>query len=425
MQTETFECPYAAKCGACEWLEVPYEEQLQRKQAYLEELFEPFGCAVEPIKGMREPVGYRAKVMTPFQPGPKGTLLHGMYEKGTHNIVEMQNCLVEDSAAQPIMRTIARLAREFRIKPYQEDTGHGLLRHAVVRVAKATGECMVTLVVNSKEFPRKKEFVRALRDEHPEIATVAFNINTHQTNAVLGTRTSVAYGQGWLEDRLCGCTFRIPADAFYQTNPTQTEVLYNTAIRFAKLQGGETVLDAYCGIGTIGICAAHAVRNMPSPKPKKKAKKKKTAAPAVRKPVRIIGVESVASAVETAAENARINRINHTEFHAGDAGTFLTNCTDELDVVFMDPPRAGASEEFLAALMLAAPKRVVYVSCNPESQARDLQVLKELYTVERAVGVDMFPHTSHVETCCLLVRENAHDDEMASIKVDLEGISLD
>ena len=181
-------CPQAASCGGCEWLAVPYPIQLERKRAALAELFEPLGVEPQEVLGMEEPLAYRAKAMTPYQPGPKGTLVHGMYKQGTHKLVPCPSCLAEDPQARPIFETIAQLCRRFRIKAYDEDRGSGLLRHAVVRCAAATGQVMVTLVVNSKEFPRKREFVKALREAHPEVSTVVFNINTRDTNAVLGSR---------------------------------------------------------------------------------------------------------------------------------------------------------------------------------------------------------------------------------------------
>lgn len=411
---KTYTCPQAKDCGGCEWLAVPYEIQLERKQEALKELFEPLGVEPEPIVGMDEPVAYRAKSMTPFQPGQKGKLVHGMYKLGTHKLIACPSCLVEDPQARPIFDSIAKLAREFKLKAYDEDRGSGLLRHAIIRCAANTDEVMVTLVCNSKEFPHKKEFVRALRAEHPEISTVVFNVNTRNTNAVLGNRDSVAYGQGWIEDKLCGQTFRIPSSAFYQTNPKQTEVLYNTAVELAALQGGESVLDAYCGIGTIGIVAANRSieqqRAGTAPVHKKKAAKtaakaKKKGKEAQPKPVELTGVEMTPSAVEIASENARINNVKRAQFIQGDAGEYLHSCSRHFDVVLMDPPRAGASEEFIEGLLAASPKRVVYISCNPETQVRDIQMMGDAYTLKRIIPVDMFPHTKHAETVALLVRK--------------------
>lgn len=387
MGYKTYTCPVGKKCGACEWLAVPYPIQLERKREGLQELFKDFDVKVEPVLGMEEPVQYRNKIMAPFVRGPKGQVRFGMYERGTHNIIPCDECLVEHPLGRPILKTIAGLMRKFRIEPYDEDTCRGLLRHVILRIAQSTDEVMVTIVINRKEFPRKKAFVRTLMDRHPEISTVVFNLNTRNTNAVLGPVDSVAYGQGWLEDKLCGCTFRIPSMAFYQTNPQQTEVLYNTAIKLARLQPGERVLDAYCGIGTIGIIAAKQTK------------------------AQLIGIESVEDAAKIARENARINHVKNATFIAGDATEVLCQSVADgafedaaPDVVFMDPPRAGATEEFLQSVLVANPRAIVYVSCNPATQVRDIAFLGDAYRIKRIVPVDMFPHTKHVETVVLMSR---------------------
>lgn len=380
MGYKTYTCPQARACGGCEWLSVPYPIQLERKRATLEQLFAPLGCEAEGVLGMEEPIAYRHKIMSPFAPGKAGKPRCGMYARATHDIIETRACLAEHQAGRPILNSIAELAQGFRIQPYDEATGRGLLRHAIVRVSASTGDVLVTLIVNRKEFPRKKAFVAALRKRHPRIASVVFNVNTRRTNAVLGPLSMSAYGQGWIEDELCGCTFRIPADAFYQTNPIQTEVLYQTALDMADLHDGDRVLDAYCGIGTIGIIAA------------KRAK------------IELVGVESVPSAVEIASENARINRVKNATFVCADAGEYLARDELGFDVVIMDPPRAGATEEFLDSLIAAAPRRVVYISCNPVTQVRDIERLSGSYRVARVVGVDMFPHTKHLESVALLER---------------------
>ena len=373
-----YKCPVRARCGGCEWLDVPYPWQLARKRDALEQCFSQLGAGVERMVGMDDPTRYRAKIASPFAPGPRGACLHGMYARGTHELVAVESCLVEYDAGRPILATIARLCRTFRIAPYNEDTGAGLLRHAIVRVAHASGQVMVTLVVNRKEFPHKKAFVAALRDEHPAIATVVFNVNTRNTNAILGPHYMTAWGQGWIEDELCGCTFRIPAGAFYQTNPVQTEALYNEAVSLADLQAGDVLYDAYCGIGTIGIVAARATR------------------------CALIGVESTQAAVGIAADNARLNRIADARFVLEDAAEPLRSAEVLPDVVIMDPPRAGASPAFLEALLAAAPRRIVYVSCNPATQVRDIEALGAAYALEHVVGVDMFPHTSHIESVASL-----------------------
>ena len=380
MGYRTYTCPVGRECGGCEWLGVPYPIQLARKRAALEELFAGFGTAVEAVVGMDDPTRYRAKIQTPFMRGRKGKPRFGMYERGSHHLVECADCLVEDAAGRPILASIAELSQRFRIEPYDERSGRGLLRHAIVRVGHATGEVMVTLVVNRKEFPHKRAFVTALRERHPEVATVVFNVNTRKTNAVLGPLSMTAWGQGWIEDELCGCRFRIPSSAFFQTNPRQTEVLYRLAVELAAPQRDEVVFDAYCGIGTIGIIAAH------------------------QSGCTVVGVENVEDAAAIAGENARINRVKDAAFFAEDAGAFLAESEGSPDVVFMDPPRAGASRQFMEALAGCAPDRIVYISCNPATQVRDLGILKGAYRIERIVPVDMFPHTKHVETVVLLKR---------------------
>lgn len=382
---KTYTCPVGRECGGCEWLSVPYEIQLRRKHEGLVALYEPFGVSVDPVIGMDEPVCYRAKIQSPFVRGRRGRPHFGMYERRSHNLIEAHECLVEYPEGRRILETIANLAWDYHIAPYNEFTGRGLLRHAVIRVGHATGEVMVTLVVNRKEFPHKKAFVADLRDEHPEIATVVFNVNTRRTNAVLGPLSMTAYGQGWIEDEVCGCTFRIPSSAFYQTNPVQTEVLYDKAIELAHLGKDDVVLDAYCGIGTIGMVAA-------------------------KKAGQVLGVEVNRDAVRDARENAKLNRVKNIRFVCADAGDFMVdmaNAGEHCDVLFMDPPRAGSDTAFLSCALTLAPRRIVYVSCNPETLARDLNFLtKRGYRAEKIQPVDMFPHTDHVECVVRLDKMN-------------------
>ena len=275
------------------------------------------------------------------------------------------------------MRTIQNLLKSFKIKTYDEDTGYGLLRHVLVRRGFQTNEIMVVLVLGSPILPSKNNFVKALRKEHPEISTVVINVNDKRTSMVLGEKESVVYGKGFIKDVLCGCTFRISPKSFYQVNPVQTEILYQTAIDFAGLTGKEEVIDAYCGIGTIGLVAA------------KHAKK-------------VIGVELNGDAVRDAKVNAKENQIQNAEFYKGDAGEFMEAMAakgQSVDVVFMDPPRAGSDEKFMTSVAKMGPKRVVYVSCNPETLARDLKFMKKKgYRVEKIQPVEMFPFTNHLET---------------------------
>ena len=336
---------------------------------------------VNPIIGMKEPFYYRNKVHAVFDRDRRGNIISGTYEANSHRVVPIEECLIEDKKCQEIIRTIRGMLKSFKIKTYDEDTGYGLLRHVLVRRGAKSGEIMVVLVLGSPIFPSKNNFVKALRKEHPEITTILLNVNSKKTSMVLGEKESVIYGKGFIRDELCGCTFRISAKSFYQVNPVQTEVLYNKAIEFAALTGKERVIDAYCGIGTIGMIAA------------KHAKE-------------VIGVELNKDAVRDAKLNAKENNVKNIVFRQGDAGEFMTAMAaagEKADVVLMDPPRAGSDEAFLSAVVKLAPKKVVYVSCNPETLARDLKYLtRKGYEVRKIQPVDMFGFTVHVETVVLM-----------------------
>lgn len=345
-------CANAKKCGGCQYQGVPYQEQLKKKQKQVEALLKKF-VKISPIIGMEEPYFYRNKVHAVFDRDRKGNIISGIYEAKSHRVVPIDECLIEDEKSQEIIRTIRKMLKSFKIKTYDEDTGYGLLRHVLVRRGFRTDEVMVVLVIGSPIFPSKNNFVKALRRVHPEISTVVLNINDRHTSMVLGEREIVIYGKGFIRDTLCGRTFRISPKSFYQVNPVQTEVLYNEAVRFAGLTGRERVIDAYCGIGTISLIAAS------------KAKE-------------VIGVELNKDAVRDARINARENKITNVQFRQGDAGQFMEAMAaagERADVVFMDPPRAGSDEKFLSSLIKLCPGKVVYISCNPETLARDLEYL--------------------------------------------------
>lgn len=382
-------CPVAKRCGGCEWLAMPYDVQLKRKQAYIEELFAGYHCSVDPIVGMKDPVAYRNKVQLPLAAGfpdrnGNPTVRWGIFERGTHSIVPCENCLVEDKRARPIIATVAKLMEELHIKPYDEKTGEGSLRYALVRTANTTGEVMLTLVCNGTRIPSQRPFLDQLVERHPEITTIVLNVNRERTSVILGSEEKVLMGPGYIEDELCGCRFRISSSSFYQTNPRAAEDLYNLAIEMAGIKSSDLIGDAYCGTGTIGIVAA-----------------KKTGA-------ELLGVERNGDAVRDARENAELNDVTNAEFITGDAGSVyarMARAEEQLDVVFMDPPRAGSSQAFLANLSRLGPRRVVYISCEPKSQLRDIQALvKNGYQVKRIAPVDMFPHTDHVENIVLLER---------------------
>ena len=334
--------------------------------------------------GLKDPLHYRNKVHAVFGRTRKGEIVSGTYEAGTHKIVNIDECMIEDEISQSIIRTIRGLLRSFKIRTYDEDTGYGLLRHVLVRRGFTTGQVMVVLVLSSSILPSKNNFVKALRKEHPEITTVVLNVNDKKTSMVLGERDIVLYGKGYIEDILCGCTFRISPQSFYQVNPVQTERLYQTAMDYAELTGKERVIDAYCGIGTIGMVAAKKVRE-------------------------VIGVELNRNAVKDARINAKLNQIKNIAFYEGDAGRFMVSMAEEgekADVVFMDPPRSGSDEAFLSSVIRLAPKRIVYVSCGPDTLARDLKYLaRNGYQVRKMQPVDMFGFTEHCEMVVQLVKK--------------------
>lgn len=374
-------CPVAKKCGGCRYTDTPYKEQLKIKQKRAEQLIKEFG-KVKPILGMDEPAHYRNKVHAVFDFQKGKGIVSGIYQEKSHRVVPVEGCLLEEERAGKIILSIRELAKSFKIKAYDEDSGYGLLRHVLVRVGHATGEIMVVLVLGSPVLPSKKNFVNELCKLHPEITTILINVNNKRTSMILGAKEQVIYGKGYIEDVLCGKRFKISAKSFYQVNSVQTEVLYRQAAQYAGLTGKETVVDAYCGIGTIALSVAEQAG-------------------------KVIGVELNGDAVRDAVANAKRNQIKNADFYQNDAGRFLTQMAEageKVDVVFMDPPRSGSTKEFLDALIRISPKRVVYISCEPQTLARDLQYLtaNSGYRVEEAVPVDMFPFTEEIEMVCLL-----------------------
>lgn len=375
-------CPVFGRCGGCQLLGMSYEEQLAWKKEELKKLLKGL-CPVEGILGMKDPFHYRNKVHAVFDRDRKGNIISGIYQESTHKVVHVEQCLIEDEKADEIIGTVRGLLKSFKIRVYDEDTQFGLMRHVLVRRAFVTGEIMVVLVTASPVFPSKNNFVKALREAHPEITTVVQNINGRGTSMVLGDKEHVLYGKGYIEDVLCGCRFRISSKSFYQVNPVQTEVLYGKAMEYAGLTGKETVVDAYCGIGTIGLIAAKQAGT-------------------------VIGVELNPDAVRDAIHNAKLNQMKNARFYCNDAGRFLTEMAasgDKVDVVLMDPPRSGSTEEFMRAVAKTGAGKVIYISCNPETLARDLKFMKRLgYRAVKGVGVDMFGMTKHCEVCVKLER---------------------
>ena len=382
MQNKERICPVSQKCGGCRWIQKPYKEQLLLKEKWVKELMQPY-CITDPIIGMDEPLYYRNKVHAVFGEDRKHNPISGIYEEGTHKIVPIDACMIENQKADAIIVSIRGLLKSFKIRPYNEDTGYGLLRHVLIRTGHATGQIMVVLVLSSPIMPSKHNFVKELLKLHPEITTIVVNVNNRSTSMILGDKEQVIYGKGYIEDVLCGKTFRISPKSFYQVNPVQTGKLYGKALEYAGLTGKEIVVDAYCGTGTIGIIASD-------------------------KAGKVIGVELSPDAVRDAVINARGNGVKNIRFYQNDAGRFLLEMAagkQKVDVVLMDPPRAGSDEAFLGSVVQIGPERIVYISCNPETLVRDLKYLKKKgYQVKAATPVDMFPFTDlkHVEMVCLI-----------------------
>lgn len=377
-------CPYMKKCGGCQLQGVPYAQQLKNKEKQVKDLIGPY-CRVFPITGMETPYHYRNKVHAVLD-HRKGNVISGIYEEKSHQVVPVDSCQIEDKKADEIIVTIRELLQSFRLKVYDEDNGFGLFRHILIRVGKTSGQIMVVLVMASSIFPSKNNFIKALRQKHPEITTIVQNINDQDTSMVLGEREKVLYGKGYITDTLCGKTFRISSRSFYQINPVQTEKLYQKAIHLAGLTGKERIVDAYCGIGTIGLIAADRVKE-------------------------VIGIELNEDAIRDAIRNAHANKITNAQFYCEDAGKFMEEMADSgetADVVFMDPPRSGSDERFLSSVVKLSPKQIVYISCNPETMARDLAYLTgNGYRAITAWPFDMFPHTSHTEVVACLKRVQA------------------
>ena len=376
-------CPVSRKCGGCQLMNMTYEEQLAFKQAKVIKLLGSFH-RVNKIIGMNNPFHYRNKIQAAFGRTRNGEIISGVYQSSTHNIVKTDSCLIEDDKADEIILTIRKLVKSFKLTVFDERNQRGFLRHVLVKHGFSTGEIMVVLVTGTSNFPSKNNFISELLRLHPEITTIIQNVNNKYTSMVLGDKETVLYGKGYIEDILCGCTFRISPKSFYQINPIQTEILYNKAIDFAELSGSERVIDAYCGIGTIGIVAS-------------------------KKAGEVIGCEVNPDAIRDAKVNAKINDIKNIQFICADAGEFMLSLKEQgekCDVLFMDPPRAGSDKKFLSSAVALMPEKIVYISCNPETQQRDLTYLtRNGYKVKKIQPVDMFPYTNHVETVCLLSKK--------------------
>lgn len=374
-------CKICTSCGGCQYQQINYKTQLEYKTKRVKEALSRIAhikCDVLPCVGANNPYNYRNKIQVPFVKDKKGVVKYGFYKENSHIIMPIKECAIEDKRAAPILWDVKLLLEEMNIPAYNEDSGKGILRYVLIRTSYHYDELMVVLVTTQMNFPGQRNFVNELVNRHPEITTVVENVNSRHTNVILGNQEKVLYGPGHIKDDILGLTFEISAASFFQINPEQVEKLYTYALNLIDFNKKEVVLDAYSGVGTIGLIAA---RN---------AKK-------------VISVEINKSAHKNAIENAKRNNIDNIEFYCADAGEFISKYDGDIDVLIMDPPRSGSDETFLSTVMNKRIKKIVYISCNPETLARDVEYLSKLYEVKYVQPVDMFPNSSHVETVTSLI----------------------
>lgn len=374
-------CEVFSRCGGCNLQHMKYEEQMMLKTNLVRNTlkkslgYEPL---VEPIIGMVIPYNYRNKAQYPVSDGKIG-----FYAGRTHSLIENERCYIQNTLTDRLAKDAFKVTQKYEISTYNEKTGEGFLRHIITRVGVNTNEIMLTFVTNGDELPHAKEIVGDVVDMYPTIKSIVQNVNKENGNVILGKVCKTLYGKDYIEDELEGYRFKISALSFYQVNPLQTAVLYNTAKEFAELTGEENVFDLYCGIGTISIFVADKAKN-------------------------VFGVEIVPEAIENAKENARINNVENAEFICGKAEEVIPEKYKEgktADVVFVDPPRKGCDIKLLETLKEMKAKKIVYISCNPATLARDMKYLKDNgYEIKKVQPVDMFPQTCHVETVVLLQR---------------------
>ncbi|WP_010308533.1 23S rRNA (uracil(1939)-C(5))-methyltransferase RlmD [Kurthia senegalensis] len=376
-------CPVFNSCGGCQLQHLSYEGQLAWKQKMVQDVMQRIGkldVTVHPTKGMEEPWNYRNKAQIPF--GMNGEVpIAGFYKTKSHAIVDTERCLIQTDEADAILSGLKPKLWALGLQPYDEYTKRGQLRHVVVRKARATNEVMVVLVTKKRKFPQKDAVVDTIRQLIPNVKSIMQNVNPDNTNVIFGNETVNLWGETTIEDHIGDVRFEISARSFYQVNPIQTEVLYKQALDYAALTGNETVIDAYCGIGTISLFLAKNAKH-------------------------VMGVEIVPQAIEDAKRNATLNGFTNTYFEAGPAEEVIPRWFKEgkeADVLMVDPPRKGCDNALLETILSERPKRIVYVSCNPATLARDLRVLEDGgYKTKEVQPVDMFPHTAHCEAVAWL-----------------------
>ncbi|MGF9892914.1 23S rRNA (uracil(1939)-C(5))-methyltransferase RlmD [Priestia megaterium] len=377
-------CPVYKQCGGCQLQHVSYEGQLQFKQKQVKDVMARIGylpdVPVHSTLGMNDPWRYRNKAQVPVAER-EGGLVAGFYQQRSHDIINMDACLIQQQANDDVVQAVKSICEKHGVSAYQEQKHKGSLRHIMARYGLVTGEIMVVIVTRTAELPNKKRIIEDIIEAVPNVKSIVQNVNSKRTNVILGNQTNVLWGEEYIYDYIGDVKFAISAKSFYQVNPEQTKVLYDKALEYASLTGEETVIDAYCGIGTISLFLAQ------------KAKK-------------VYGVEIVPEAIEDAKRNAELNGIYNAEFEVGEAEVVIPNWYKQgikADVIVVDPPRKGCDEALLNTIIDMKPKKVVYVSCGPATLARDLAILeKGGYETVEVQPVDMFPHTTHVENVAVV-----------------------
>lgn len=380
------ECPYFKQCGGCLFQDYSYEKEKEHKRLLIQnQLHKITGvdANAHPTIGMKEPTHYRNKIQLHFGKDKNGSTVLGFYKEGTHVVFPVKKCLIEDGRAADISSQILALVRDLEIPPYEEETDTGELKHLLIRTSYHKKQVLCVLVTKDLNFTNRDKLIMMIQRCCPQITTLVQSVNGKKTNVILGNKEVVLYGPGYIEDELCGLSFKISARSFYQVNPEMTEILYKKAMELADLKKEDVILDAYSGIGTIGLIASKYAQ-------------------------KTISVELVPEAVKDSIENAKRNGIRNFEAHEDDATSFIQKYAKlgmKVDVLFMDPPRKGSTPEFLEAIKELKPRKVLYIACGPSSLARDLKELLSDYSIDAIQPVDMFPRTAHVETVVLLCRK--------------------
>lgn len=377
-------CKYSKSCGNCQLLNKTYLDTLKYKLNYVNDCLKKYNIktTVKDIIGADNPTSYRNKMIIAYK-YQNGKIISGFYEENSHKVVDIDECLMHSSLQNDIAKGIKKIFTDLKIKPYDEDKRVGLIRYVLIREAVYQKEILITLVTSTDMFPARNEVVKRIRSLSPTIKTIIQNINPRKTSIVLGEKERILFGNGLIKDDMCGITFNLGSKSFYQINPYQTTKLYKCVEDFAKFKGSETIIDAYSGVGTIGMILSKNVKN-------------------------VISVENNKQAVEAAIINAKNNNIKNVRFICDDATKFIINLSKEkvkLDAIIMDPPRSGSTPEFLNAAINFAPNKIVYVSCDPSTLARDLVILTKKYNITKIACVDMFCWTNHVETVVCLEKK--------------------